>query len=350
MKNINVQFDMPDWVQQGLANNQYERFGGVIRENASGKIVVYLRETNSFINQSLSNLSNIGSIASILNLGVSVIGFALILNKLNDLDNRLLVIENSLKDIQSKLGDINYKIDLTFKSELIGALKQLIKAISLSDNCLKQRLIINIVYIFEKTTAIFKDITEKNSQSAIFSYETFCSAYQAYFLFYLSSTSLSICYLEVNELMTAEKILKECIYSSKEIYQEMLLLDYDIDEEDQEEAEEKAIEEFLDSIRDSEWESSIIFPTSLAEYISGGFRLKEDSENIEKRCQEQYTHTKQMLKDFKNLLLNLKSFSEEIQYIQKADISWSEWKSLKPTNNFSESEYIYVIPCAASLK
>lgn len=99
---LNVSFALTDWVVKGLENGTFERVGGVIREVATKKVVGWLREissTNPYqkfteIENQLGAVQNglkltqgmlqLSTAASLLSLGVSVMGFAVITQRLND--------------------------------------------------------------------------------------------------------------------------------------------------------------------------------------------------------------------------------------------------------------------------
>ena len=82
MENFTATFVIPNLIAEGLKNQAYERVGGVIREVGSKKVITWLREVSPTLIQSSTIFSQFGSAASILNLGVSVIGFALVINRL----------------------------------------------------------------------------------------------------------------------------------------------------------------------------------------------------------------------------------------------------------------------------
>ena len=86
--NLNVLFDVPAQVAQGLANGSLERVGGVVRDTSSKQVVMWLQEGGSGISKSIGTPSLAGGaraaaaanpLLSTANLGVSVIGFALVL-------------------------------------------------------------------------------------------------------------------------------------------------------------------------------------------------------------------------------------------------------------------------------
>ena len=100
---VTATFVLADWIVKGLANGTYERVGGVIREVATKRIVTWLREqgaNNSSGNQleefgrSLQitqGILQVTSAVSILNLGVSVIGFVVIAQRLKELEQNGIV-------------------------------------------------------------------------------------------------------------------------------------------------------------------------------------------------------------------------------------------------------------------
>ncbi|MEH2086315.1 hypothetical protein [Nostoc sp.] len=106
MENVTATFVIPNWIIEGLKNQAYERVGGVIREVGSKKVVSWLREVSPSLIQSSTILLQFGSAASILNLGVSVIGFAIVIQRLEEIEQRLKILE---KDV----NQLNRKFDLS---------------------------------------------------------------------------------------------------------------------------------------------------------------------------------------------------------------------------------------------
>ncbi|BBC24735.1 hypothetical protein [Pseudanabaena sp. ABRG5-3] len=72
-------FEVPAVIAQGLTDGIYERAGGVVREVAGKKpIFTWLRDVPNASVNNLPTIADIASSASILNLGISVMGFAAI--------------------------------------------------------------------------------------------------------------------------------------------------------------------------------------------------------------------------------------------------------------------------------
>ena len=53
--NLNVVFDVPARVAQGLLNGSLERVGGVVRDSSTKKVVMWLQEGGSEVSKALLN-------------------------------------------------------------------------------------------------------------------------------------------------------------------------------------------------------------------------------------------------------------------------------------------------------
>lgn len=123
---VTVTFMLADWIIKGIADGTLERVGGVIQEVGSKHIVTWLREQGSPTGNQLGELGRsmivtqgilqVTSAVSILNLGVSVIGFAVIAQRLKELEQRL-------QQAQKLLNHINRKIDLSFYANFRAAIE-----------------------------------------------------------------------------------------------------------------------------------------------------------------------------------------------------------------------------------
>ncbi|MHC5728331.1 MAG: hypothetical protein ACYTXY_30300, partial [Nostoc sp.] len=125
---LTVTFMLADWIIKGLTDGTLERVGGVIRDVSTKQIVSWLREQGSN-NSTTNQLGELGrsmvvtqgilqvtSAVSILNLGVSVIGFAVILQRLKELEQRL-------QQAQKLLDSINGKVNLSFYANFRAAIE-----------------------------------------------------------------------------------------------------------------------------------------------------------------------------------------------------------------------------------
>lgn len=131
MDTVTATFVLADWIVKGLASGEYVRWGGAIREAGTGKIVAWLREVGSTaaqlpeLLQQAQGVLLVGSTASVLSLGVSVMGFAVVTQRLKELEERL-------KQAQEVLNKINHKIDLGFYANFRAALDSATNAFTMS--------------------------------------------------------------------------------------------------------------------------------------------------------------------------------------------------------------------------
>jgi hypothetical protein len=123
MNTVNATFVISEEIAEGLRNGTLERVGGVIREPQTKQVVAWLRETTPNASQ-MSTLLQLGSVVSVLNLGVSVMGFAVINKRLNELEQRL-------QQAQEILNKLDRKIDLGFYANFHAAINLAINAMTM---------------------------------------------------------------------------------------------------------------------------------------------------------------------------------------------------------------------------
>ncbi|MDM3862324.1 MAG: hypothetical protein PT118_21435 [Aphanizomenon gracile PMC644.10] len=123
-------FDIPNWILQGLQTGEYVRIGGVIRDSNTKQIVAMLREVSpniSGIGNLLTSASPVLGIlnlsVSVINLGVSVIGFTLISNKVKKVEESCKDELNKLEEkIQSNINHLHRKFDISVYANFRSAL------------------------------------------------------------------------------------------------------------------------------------------------------------------------------------------------------------------------------------
>lgn len=120
----------------------YERFGSIVKDRATGKIVGHLQEVGSWglsaglpipgrnalglvteavqiaqlagIQRTLSTvqtLATIGAVASVASLGVSVVGFSVVTAKLSRMDRKLDRLLGESRRLQNSVKQLNVKLD-----------------------------------------------------------------------------------------------------------------------------------------------------------------------------------------------------------------------------------------------
>ena len=224
---IQVTFALPSLVVKGLQDGTLERVGGVIRDVTSKKIVTWLRDSNSVdpsvisvasegfsdVNKRLDGVENqidslgqtlqgsqsilqVSTAASILNLGVSVMGFAVIAQRLNE-------IENQLKQAQELLNKINRKIDMSFYVNFRAGIELAINAFTMNKIENRRSSALQAINRFLEAEHIYKDYTvnELSQKSQII---------DKYILtLYLAYIAEARCYLELEEHETAIRRFQE---------------------------------------------------------------------------------------------------------------------------------------------
>ncbi|MEW5861437.1 MAG: hypothetical protein AB1861_29335 [Cyanobacteriota bacterium] len=236
---VTATFVLANWIAKGLASGIYERYGGVIREVATGRIVTLLRESqpptdsssNRFnfffdaanaagstanavitgkglaaINQRLGGIEQglqltqgmlqVTSAVSVLNLGVSVMGFAVIAQRLKELERRL-------QQAQELLNKINRKVDLGFYANFRAAIDLAANAFTMSKRENREHSAMQAINRFLEAEHVYTDYTdaelEQKSQIADEYLLTLSLAYLAE----------ARCYLELGESDTALRRFRE---------------------------------------------------------------------------------------------------------------------------------------------
>ncbi|MEH2443312.1 hypothetical protein [Nostoc sp.] len=203
---VTVTFMLADWIIKGIADGTLERVGGVIREVGSKHIVTWLREKGTPTGNQLGEVGRsmlltqgilqVTSAVSILNLGVSVIGFAVIAQRLKELEQRL-------QQAQKVLNNINRKIDLSFYANFRAAIELANNAFTMTKTENRRNSALQAINRFLEAEHIYTEYTDieicQKSQIADKYLLTLSLAYLAE----------SRCYLELEEHETALRRFQE---------------------------------------------------------------------------------------------------------------------------------------------
>lgn len=137
--NINVVFDVPALVAQGLMNGSLERVGGVVRDSSSKQVVMWLQEGGSQASKVLAQpplagganaLAAASPLLATANLGVSVAGFAVVLQQLNR-------ISEQIKAVEAKVDRANHKLDDGWLAKLKAGINACQNAVELQNPSLR---------------------------------------------------------------------------------------------------------------------------------------------------------------------------------------------------------------------
>jgi hypothetical protein len=140
--NLNVVFDVPALVAQGLMNGSLERVGGVVRDSSSKQVVMWLQEGGSEVSKALVNpplagganaLAAANPLLATANLGVSVAGFAMVLQQLNR-------ISDQIRAVEAKVDRISYKLDDQALAQLKAGINACQNAVELQDPTLRLQM------------------------------------------------------------------------------------------------------------------------------------------------------------------------------------------------------------------
>lgn len=134
---LNVLFDLPQQIAEGLANGTLKRKGGVIY-NANGGVVAWLRETGPMLRgqltgaslppaltaqlQSLQSLMGIQIGLQALTLGATVAGFVIIGKKMDAISRQLNDVSQAVSEISREVEWLNTMLDADRSAELLGSL------------------------------------------------------------------------------------------------------------------------------------------------------------------------------------------------------------------------------------
>lgn len=234
---VTATFVLADWIVKGLADGTFERVGGVIREVGTKQVVTWLREANSVssgiplavepsssvinlmvsgantvisakgftdVNQRLDGIEMglqavkllpVSTAVSILNLGISVIGFAVVAKRLGEIEKRL-------KQTQENINNIERKIDIALYANFRAALDLAHNAFSMTQTKNRVNMAAQAVNRFLEAQHIYTNSTDIAIEQDI----QFANEHLS--LLFLSYIAEALCYLELEEFETANQCLK----------------------------------------------------------------------------------------------------------------------------------------------
>ena len=137
MASVDVRFDLPPDIIGGLATGDLVRRGGVIQQarggGAGGRTVAWLRDVSSptsepgslvqaasDLGKGASILSQVGSIASVINLGATVAFGVMMLQRFKGLEKQLSRIENSVRRLEDSVQTLSAQVECGFFLTLQG--------------------------------------------------------------------------------------------------------------------------------------------------------------------------------------------------------------------------------------
>jgi hypothetical protein len=357
MSQVSVAFEIPDRIATELSRGSYERVGGIIRDTQSKHVVTWLREATPEV----SILSQIGSVASILNLGFSALNLAVSVTGFETVTKHLRKIEKQLEQIKGHLEknhrELANKIDLGFYANFRAALNLAHNAFAMAHvenrRVSAMQAINRFLEAEEHYTAFADDELKRKGRVT------------GEFLLTLSLAYIAEarCYLELEELPTARRRLKQAAealrprfeqhinilltsnpaaYLHPELKDQINLtkltqvyqwLNSGIDENTI--FQEQRWNLFKLEHKQEDWKNSL--PDAVWRHIEWkGFpgTFKELSKVMEKIEELIETHRR------------IQTYQEEIQAIEKLGMTFHDWLKLAPSNEVKPdgAELIYIIP------
>lgn len=147
MSVLEVVFEIPDHIIEGLENGSFERRFGVIRETASKQIVAWLHEVNlgedQQLSESASQMANkLGIISeasntivslNLINIAITAGGFMFIANKINKVQDKLNEISIEIVEMKIAIKNIGQRQDLEQYAKVKSAINIASRALSLTN-------------------------------------------------------------------------------------------------------------------------------------------------------------------------------------------------------------------------
>ncbi len=388
---LTVTFALADWIAKGLADGTFERVGGVIREVGNKQVVTWLREygSNSSANAAISGKgfadvngrlgsmeSQIGEIgqnilrnqgilqittaASVLNLGVSVMGFAVIAQRLQE-------IEQQLKQAQELLNKIDRKIDLSFYANFRAAIELAINAFTMTKPENRRSSALQAINRFLEAEHIYTEYTdieiEQQSQIADEFLLTLSLAYLAE----------ARCYLELEENETALRRFQEgarVISSRIHKYVEILLtsnpaaylqpqfknvislrrmtqiyqwIDPTLDENAVFDLQRENL--FKMAQDPNKWLDSLPAAILIPVEVQGGW-FGPDHNDLKREADKRLPQVFEVMESMIETNRRFESYQTEIQAVSQLGISFHDWLKLTPSTEIKPdgAELMYIIP------
>ncbi|PZV26230.1 MAG: hypothetical protein DCF12_10845 [Snowella sp.] len=407
MQPLTVTFHLADSIAKGLTDGTLERVGGVIRHVSTKQIVTWLREIPSHsvplgdpvtgslnllvsgiktfatiegfadvkeqisgvsqqimaVQQGLQqtqNILQITSAASIMNLGISGMSFAVITHRLNEMEKRL-------KKAEALLNKINRKIDLGFYANFHAAVKLAINAFRMGKAENRMNSAHQAINRFLEAEKVYQDLTEKelDLQSQIADEYLLTLA-----LAYLAEVR---CHLELEEYPTALQRFEEGSQVLKELiqrYVDLLLTSNpaiylspqfkgQIDLQrltriyqwinptlDENAVFEMQRDNFSEVIKDPDkWVKSLPEAIVSREEVQGWMLVGPSNDDIKKEAYKRLPQVLEVVESMIETDRRFESYQAEVQAIQNLGVSFHDWMQLQPTDPQPEkATLMYITP------
>ena len=323
---IDVAFEVPGWITEGLNTGSLFREGGVVRRS-TGEIAMFLRESSSLsrelavgnlspsplLSSQLSSFQSL-SIASMgmqaLNLGISAIGFAVVAKKLNR-------IHQEMDRLIAEVDQISRKQDLAMVAKMEGALETADRAIRASSNDIRRNGLMAAMHELPEVSQFMKRCLKD-----LISSKAYLSNSQLFDLYYRAWACCRVAIMQCALLLDENDLALQDIESTIQ-ENEMIGTDY-------------------------LWNSPEFQVLAIIYYRLLHNEKHAASRNVWKICLENgavESFLSKPLKKTGKLILDthqqLKSYQLEIDYVRRNGITYREWMAL---GNSKEPGLSFLLP------
>ena len=234
---IDVTLETPSWIREGLDRGSLMREGGVVRWK-DGRIAMFLRESSGLsrelANGSLpsspllsSQMSHLQSLSmfslgtQVLNLGVSTVGFAIVISKLNKIQGQMDQALSKLDEIQERVEWISRKQDLEVLAKMKAAIEIAGNAINLVAAATRRDMLKESLYKLTEMASISKSWMDE-----LISTKKYVSNPKLFDLYYRTwvccNAAIVQCLLFLEEDDGATRYIQEIYKKNEEIHQSYL--------------------------------------------------------------------------------------------------------------------------------
>ena len=358
MQAVSATYQLSEEISVGLSNGNLQRIGGVIRNANTTQIVACVRETTPNISP-VSKLLQIGASASMLNLGVTMMGFVIINQRLNELEKRL-------QQAQEILNKINRKIDLGYYANFRAALDLAAKAITMKNPETRKSMAINAIGDLRKADFIYTDYTDKELEQG----SQIVDEYLLTLL--LAYVAEARCYLELEAPDTALELLRDGaakVRPRMKKYIDLLLTsnpaaylqpEYkgEIDlrrltriyQWNDPNLDENAVfdlnrDNLVKLVQDpNKWVASL--PPAILDRVEvKGWIFGPSEEDLKREAIKRLPQVLEVIENMIETYQRFEAYKAEVEAIDQLGISFQDWARLAPAENKPEdAELMYIIP------
>lgn len=369
---VTATFVLGDLIAKKLADGTLQRVGGVIIDEAKKLVVAWVREREENTSQ-IANIQHdlqqaqgslqIYSAASVLNLGVSGMGFGVINLRLNQLEQSLKQSEELVK----KIDKIDRKIDLGFYAKFRTAINLAVNAFTMSKAENRRDSALSAIQLFLEAEHIYTDYTDKEIEYGSQIIDEYLLTLT---LAYLAEAR---CYLELGEYDTALKRFQEGeknIRSRSQKYIEILLTSNPaIYLQPQFKGEidlhrltkvyqwiEPSLDEntVFENVRENlfklaqepnKWLESLP-PAILSRVEVKGGRFGTNKKDFKQEADKRLPQVLEVMESMVETNRRFESYQTEIQAISQLGISFHDWLKLTPVNEDKPegAELMFIVP------